>query len=192
MRKNFLYGLLISLAFPFLASAVNAQTPTFAFTGSGSCLNSTSNFNSDFTPGSKSANIWTNTFATVGSGIASNGTSTVTENAEYTNAVPGSGKFAPPQAGASTITHTDTSTGPNSDGSFAVQVGTLTETFTAGPQTGLTATVTFPTGLTVKQWQGTNGTAVMAGTSPVVETVTLSNGTIWYRICVRSVVVTPL
>lgn len=193
MRKAFFLDLLIPLGIAFLASTANAQTPNVAFTGKGSCLNSNDGFNSDFVP-KKPAAAWTNTFATVGTAIVTGNTSNVTENAEYTVvAVYGfsPGKFAPAQAGASTVTHTDTETGPNPDGSFTVQLGTLTETYTAGPQTGLTATTTF-SGLTLKQWQGANGTFVQAGTTPVIETVTLSNGTSWSRICDRSVVVTLL
>ncbi len=195
MRKAFFLGLLIWLGIgPFLASTVNAQTPTIAFTASGSCLNSTSDFNSNLNP-AKAATGWTTTFAAVGSAIVSGNTSNVTEAGEYTlGAVYGywPGKFATPQVGASTFTHTDTVTGPNSDGSYTVQIGTISETYTAGPQTGLTATITTP-GLTLKQWRGANGTFVQGSNPPpVIETVTLSNGTTWTRICVRSVVVTVL
>jgi hypothetical protein len=126
----------------------------------------------------------------VGSAIVSGTTSNVTEAGEYTISWPG--KPGVLSAGAFTNTHTDTVTGPNSDGSFTVQIGTITETYTAGPQTGLTATVT-TSGLTLKQWRGANNTFVQGSNPPpVIETVTLSNGTTWNRICVRSVVVTVL
>jgi hypothetical protein len=50
MRKVFFLGLLISLGIAFLATAANAQAPNIAFTSSGSCLNSTSNFDSNLEP----------------------------------------------------------------------------------------------------------------------------------------------
>jgi hypothetical protein len=69
-------------------TSVNAQAPNIAFTTSGSCLNSTSNFDSNLEP-TKPNTAWTDTFAVVGSAIVSGNTSNVTEAGEYTISWPG-------------------------------------------------------------------------------------------------------
>jgi hypothetical protein len=89
MRKTFFLGSLISLGIAFLASTVHAQAPTVAFTTSGSCLNATSNFNSNLEP-TKPNTAWTDTFAVVGTASPGTGnTSNVTEAGEYTISWPG-------------------------------------------------------------------------------------------------------
>lgn len=195
MRKAIFLALLISLGIAFLGSAVNAQTPNLGFITSGSCLNSTSNFDSNLQP-TKPNTAWTSTFAVVGSAIVSDDDppiSYVTEAGEYTISWPGNLGVVMPSAGAFTSTHTDKISGPNPDGSFTLQIGTITETYTAGPQAGLTATIT-TSGLTLKEWHHVKLNTFVAGSNPppVIETVTLSNNTSWNRICVRSVVVTRL
>jgi hypothetical protein len=209
MRKVFFLALLISLGIAFLGSAVNAQTPSLGFITSGSCLNSTSNFDSNLQPTTRDT-AWTSTFAAVGSAIVSDDDppiSNVTEAGEYTISWPGS--LGVPSAGSFTSTHTDTlSENPDGSGSFILQIGKITETYTAGPQAGLTATITFSDPLTLKEWLGGPTIAAIgkdkarvhmntfvAGSNPppVIETVILSNNKgSWYRICVRSVVVTRL
>jgi hypothetical protein len=189
MKSSLFLACMLVVGMMAMQTSVNAQAPNIAFTTSGSCLNATSNFDSNLEP-TKPNTAWTDTFAVVGSAIVSGNTSNVTEAGEYTISWPGT--KATLSAGAFTATHTDTVTGPNSDGSFTVQIGTITQTFTAGPLTGLTATIT-TSGLTLKQWRGVGGTFVQGSNPPpVIETVTLSNGTTWKRICVRSVVVTLL
>jgi hypothetical protein len=94
---------------------------------------------------------------------------------------------------AFTQTHTDTVMGPNPDGSFTVELGaapngTITGTITAGPLMDLTYTVT--PGRVIKMWEGTSETYVQADLTPVIQTVTYSNGTSVQRACSASGVVT--
>ena len=60
-------------------------------------------------------------------------------------------------------------------------MGTVSGTFTAGPNAGLRFTIS---DLELKGWIGENGVSVYANSgSPVVQTVSLSNDTRFQRIC---------
>jgi hypothetical protein len=80
---------------------------------------------------------------------------------------------------------------PNSDGSYSIVTGTMSGAFTDGPDAGRTFTAS--PGLPFKQWPGQNGVSVRASTgAPVIQTLLLSNGISFQRICtVRTLVTSP-
>jgi hypothetical protein len=85
-----------------------------------------------------------------------------------------------PAANAYKDAFTSTVTGPNGNGGSILHMGTVSGTFTAGPNAGLRFTIS---DLELKGWIG-NGVSVYASSeSPVVQTVSLSNGTRFHRIC---------
>lgn len=182
------------------ALADPAAASSFAYTLNFTCLNTTSGFTSSLEP-KKAGAAWTETFTGLGSGT-SNGTSLSATELDQSVIAAVNG-FKPlsfgPAASAATVNLTATRTGPNSDGSFTVQLNTLGGSYTAGPNSGLTFSAT-TSGVQWKAWdtqrvtafQGVVGVQAATGT-PVVQTVTLSNNTSYQRICVYSnVASTPL
>jgi hypothetical protein len=180
---------LTDFAIAALVDPVCATTPDVGYVISGTCLNSTSGFNSKLEPINPGTG-WTESFNNLGCGTVSGNTVTVTEVGQSVfSAVFG---FSPsrhvPQVNAYTNSHTDTFSGPNADGGFTDIFGTISGTFTAGPHAGLTFTAS--SGIQLKNWQGrNNGVFVMAATgSPIIQTVSLSNNTSYKRICTISLV----
>jgi hypothetical protein len=92
----------------------------------------------------------------------------------------------PPSAGSADFSFSFTYV-VNADGSWTATMvpGSYTETFTAGPRTGQTATVdAIPpvNGMISRDGE----TLIAAHTAPVVETHSYSNGDVWPEICHRS------
>ena len=64
--------------------------------------------------------------------------------------------------------------------------GPSAERFTAGPNVGVTFTIS---GVELKGWKGENGLSVYGSTGlPVIQTISLSNGTKFQRICTMQIV----
>ena len=92
----------------------------------------------------------------------------------------------PPSAGSGDFSFSFTYTVDGNGGWTATMVpGSYTETFTTGPRTGQTATVhAIPPVVGMISQDGK--TLIAAHTTPVVETVSYSNGDVWPEICHRS------
>jgi hypothetical protein len=159
-----------------LAGPAAATTPTFAYVSNVTCLNSTSGFNSNFEPNTPGTGS-TTTFSAVGSGSVSGSTSTAME---YDVFVVSDDKKAPASAGAATVNITSTVTGPNGDGSYTLTPTSFSGSFTSGPRSGLTFTVSGVAA--VKMWIGSYGNVFGVPTT-AVQTVSLSNGTSFERVC---------
>ncbi len=187
-----------------LAGAVALADPaaagTFAYTLTYTCLNSSSGFTSNLEP-KKLGTAWTEAFTGLGTGSSNGGTITATEQDQSLITAVDGVKAATNggAAGAANVTLTATRTGPNSDGSFTIQLNTVGGTYIAGPNSGLTFSAT-TSGVQWKAWdtqritvlQGLVGLQAAVGT-PVIQTVTLSNNTSYERICTYSnVASTPL
>jgi hypothetical protein len=104
-----------------------------------------------------------------------------------TRPTPGPGGFPnfPPAAGASEFSYSFTYTVDGDGGWTATMVpGSFSETFTAGPRTGQTATIDVPP--MVGMISDNGKTLIAAHTAPAVETIFYSNGDVDPRICHRS------
>ncbi len=96
-----------------------------------------------------------------------------------------------PAANAYQAIFSSTLAGPNKDGSFTLHVGTATGTFTAGLYTGLTFTAS---GFKLTKWTASNGLSVYGNSGvPAIQSVLLSNGTKFERICTgMTISLTPI
>ena len=177
----------------------------YAFTGTFSCLNApgsdpgpgnptpgtalpNSGFNDKLQP---LVNATTFSSSAVTEGIVSfkndgTGTYTATTMANTNRPTPGPTGYPSFPAASSTNTNSASFTYVvNSDDTLEFKLsGLVTGTFLSGPRTGQTFSVDAAplTGLISKD----GNTLTMASVTPVVETVTYSNGDVWPRICVRS------
>lgn len=185
MRSAFWSCLLVSVGVS-TADAGSAQTPAFAYASSGSCIASALGFTSKLEPVNAGVS-WRITFNAVGSADA-NGK--VTEAGQSVDSASfGAGpRMHVPAANAYKDTFTSTVTGPHADGSSTLHLGMVSGTFTAGLNAGLSFTIS---DFELKGWAGTNGVSIYGSSeSPVVQTVSLSNGTKFQRICTMLVVST--
>jgi hypothetical protein len=197
----------IALAGP---AGVNAASPKklkgeYAFTGSASCLfapgsdpgstNPTpgtalpnSGFNASLQP-LVNATAFSSSFSVEGiRTFNADGTGTITGTNVNTTERPTPGTTGYPSFPASASSNTFSASFTyviNSDDTFVVtQSGPQTGTFLSGPRTGQTFSVNIPpmTGLISKD----GNTLTLANVTPVVETISFSNGDVWPRICHRS------
>jgi hypothetical protein len=77
-------------------------------------------------------------------------------------------------------------TGPDTGGSSSLQLGMASGAFIAGPNAGLRFTIS---SFELKGWSGTNGDKTYGSSeSPVIQTVSLADGTKFQRICTMLVV----
>jgi hypothetical protein len=171
-----------------LAGPAGATTPTFAYNSNVTCLNSTSGFNSNFEPNTKGTGS-TTTYSAVGTGTVSGSTSTITEYEVSVVSAVADDKKAIPSAGAATANLSSTVSGPNADGSYTLTATSWTGTYTAGPRSGLTFTVSGVPA--AKLWIGSYG-QVAGLTAPVVTTVHVSDGTSFERVCTTTITTIPL
>jgi len=179
MRSSFSSSILISLGIALLADPPDAAARALTFISSGSCLASPFGFDSKLQP-VNSGVAWRITFNTVGSADPDGNVTEVGQSVDSASFGVGP-RMHVPAANAFRETFKSTVTGPNEDGSFTLLVGTLSGTFTAGPHAGLNFTMS---GFELKKWSGNSGISLYGGSgSPVIQTVELSDGTHFQRIC---------
>ncbi len=167
-----------------LASAEDEKTPAFGYSSSGSCIASRFGFTSKLEPINPGVS-WRTTFNAVGSADA-NGN--VTEAGQSVDSASfGSGpRMHPPGAHAYRNTFTATLAGPNAEGGSSFQLKTASGQFTAGPNAGVRFTISE---FELKGWSGANGIKTYGSSeTPVIQTVSLANGTTFQRICTMLVV----
>jgi len=178
MRSAFCSSLLISLGIAAPVDPAGAETAVFAYTISGSCLASPKGFNSNLQP-VNSGVAWMIIFNGVGGADANGNVTEVGQSVDSASFGAGP-RVHVPAATAYKDVFISTVTQPNGDGGSILHMGTVSGTFTAGPNAGLRFTIS---DLELKGWIG-NGVSVYASSeSPVVQTVSLSNGTRFHRIC---------
>jgi hypothetical protein len=190
MRRAFWLRVLLLLVSLAIAPPAGAGAPqsTLTLATSGTCINSPSGFNSNLEP-ANSGTAWTTTFNAIGSADANGNITEVGESVDSASFGVGPRMHMP---GANAYKDTFTATAkPNSDGSYSIVTGTMSGAFTDGPDAGRTFTAS--PGLPFKQWPGQNGVSVRASTgAPVIQTLLLSNGISFQRICtVRTLVTSP-
>ena len=179
-------GLALVIAGMVTTTGAQAPSPALAYITSGNCLNSPNGFDSRLEP-AYAGNAWTSTFTAEG-GADPNGVVT-----EIGQSLDGASLGVGPRMHSAAVhaykvTFTPTVT-TNPDGTSSMAVGTLTGTFTDGPHAGMTFTAS--PGLTFKRWPSQNGVSVQASVGrPVVQTLSLSDGTKFQRICTATGVVT--
>jgi hypothetical protein len=179
MKSAFSSCLLLSLGIAAPVDTANAKSPVLAYTSSGSCLASPNGFDSNLQP-VNSGVAWRTTFNALGSADADGNIAEVGQSVDSASFGVGP-RMHIPAASAYKDTFSSTVTGPDGDGSFTLHVGTLSGIFTAGPNAGLTFTIS---GFELKGWIGNNGLSVYGSTgSPVIQTFSLSNATSFQRIC---------
>jgi hypothetical protein len=171
-----------------LTSPADAQapSPTLLYITSGNCLNSPLGFNSNLEP-VYAGTAWTSTFTAEG-GTDAHGV--VTEIGQLLDGA--SLGVGPRMHGASgnsyKVTFSPTVTS-NPDGTSTVAVGALSGTFTGGPYAGKSFTAS--PGLVFKRWPPQNRVSIEASVGqPVIQTLSLSDGTKFQRICTATGVVT--
>jgi len=171
------------------ASAEAGKTPTFGYSSSGSCIASPLGFTSKLQPINPGVS-WRTTFNAVGNSDADG---KVTEAGQYVDSASfGAGpRMHTPAANAYRDTFVVALTGPNGDGSSNFQLGMASGSFIAGPNTGLRFTIS---NFELKGWSGTNGMRTYGSSaSPAIQTVSLSDGTRFQRICTMLIVlISPL
>lgn len=179
MKIVFSSFLLMSVVIATLADAAGAKTPVLAYSSSGSCLASPNGFTSKLEP-VNSGVAWRITFNAVGRADANGNVTEVGQSVDSASFGVGP-RMHTPAANAYKDAFASTVTGPNDDGSFTLHLATLSGTFTAGPNAGLSFTMS---GFELKGWIGDNGVSVYGSSgSPVIQIVSLSNGTKFQRIC---------
>jgi hypothetical protein len=205
----------VSIATMVWAASAAADSPSlrgsYGFTGTAACLVAPGNsggstptnpsgpagFNSSLQPLDNS-NSFSHSFSVEGiRTFSGNGTGTVKGTAINITVRPTPGPppalpSFPASGSASNFSYNFTYT-VNGDGSFSTTMvpGTYSETYTAGPRTGQTATTDAIPPLTGLISQDSN-TLIVAHTAAVVETTTFSNGDVWPEICHRSRVLIKL
>ena len=177
--KTFLYHYFpIAFCIAVLADTAIAKTPALVYTSSGSCLASVAGFSSSLKPLNAGVS-WRITFNAVGS-VDDDGN--VTEVGQSVDSASfGAGpRMHVPAASAYKGTFTSV-TAANADGSSTFHAGLMSGTFTAGPNSGMNFTVSE---LELRGWVGNNGVRIYGSSgSPTIQTVSLSNGIQFQRIC---------
>jgi hypothetical protein len=188
MKRVFGACVLMFLGFG-AASAESGKMPAFGYSSSGSCIASPLGFNSKLEPINPGLS-WRTTFNAVGSADADG---KVTEAGQSVDSASfGAGpRMHSPAANAYRDTFVVVLTGPNSDGSSSFQLGMANGSFIAGPNNGVRFTIS---NFELKGWAETNGIRTYGSSdSPTIQTVTLSNGTKFQRICTMLIVlISPL
>ncbi len=184
MKRISLSCLLISFGVAALAGpAAAGSLPQFAYTSNLSCLNSTSGFSSSFVPNT-AGTAWSTNITGIGSGSGTATTSTATELDTYiVTAVYGDKPTTDgPSGEALQPTSSRTSPGRIPTAASISCRRSISGTFTAGPNKGLTYTAT-TSGQGLKTWFTNSGTVAGGPTTPAVQTITLSNKTSYERVC---------
>jgi hypothetical protein len=166
------------------SGAEGGKTPAFGYSSSGSCIASSLGFTPKLEPINPGVS-WRTTFNAVGSSDADG---KVTEAGQSVDSASfGAGpRMHAPAANAYKDTFMAALTGPNADGSSTFQLAMARGAFSAGPNAGLGFTIS---NFELKGWAGANGVKTYGSSeSPVVQTVSLANGTKFQRICTMLIV----
>ncbi len=188
MRSVFCASILITFGLAASAGAANAAEPVLAYSSAGACLASPEGFTRKLEP-VNSGIAWRTTFRAVSSADANGNVTEVGQSVDSASFGVGPRMHTP-----AVSAYTDefaSVTKPNADGSLTLHVGTVSGTFTAGPDAGLTFTIS---GIDLKGWAGKSGVRLFGnGGSPTIQTFALSNGTRFQRICaVLTISASPL
>ena len=190
MRAVFCSRLLMTLvAIPVLADPIsaNANTPAFTYRSSGTCLASPLGFNSKLEP-INSGVAWTTTFTSAGS-VDDHGAATEVGQAVDTASFGVGPRMHTPAAHAYDDRFTVVITDPGDDSGATFRAGMMSGTFTAGPYAGRSFSLS---GFELKKAIGDHGFDVYGSpTSPVVQTLSLADGTKFERVCVLTVSTSP-
>lgn len=183
MRNIFIsaYFVLIGTA---AANADSSKAVAFGYASSGSCVASALGFTSKLEPVNPGVS-WRITFNAVGS-AGTDGK--VTEAGQSVDSASfGAGpRMHEPAGSAYRDAFTTSITGPNADNTSVLHLGTTSGKFTAGPNTGLSFTVS---DFELKGWVGSKGVSIFGSSeSPLVQAVALSNGERFQRICTMSII----
>lgn len=178
MRRVLLCYFLLPFGMTTLADAATADT--FSYIGSGTCLASPEGFNSKLEP-VNSGVAWTTTFKSLGSADANGNITEVGQSVDTASFGVGPRMHMPAaHAYRNSFSFTIKTSGEN--GSASLHADPSSGSFTAGPNTGVTFTIS---GLELKKGNGDNDLAVYGSAgSPVIQTVSLANGIKFQRICV--------
>jgi hypothetical protein len=185
MRRAFGSCILILLG-AVAANAADAKRPAFAYSSSGSCIASVLGFTSKLEPINAGVS-WRITFNAVGS---AGETGAVTEAGQSVDSASfGAGpRMHSPAANAYKDTFTSAVIGPNADGSSTLRIGMMSGTFTAGPHAGERFMIS---DFELTGWVSTNGLGIFGSSeTPIIQTVSLSNGNKYQRVCTMLTVLT--
>jgi hypothetical protein len=190
MTAVFCSRLLMTLAIvPVLAAPISASTntPRFLYRSSGTCLVSPAGFNSKLEP-VNSGVAWTTTFTSTGS-VDDHGVATGVGQAVDTASFGVGPRMHTPAAHAYEERLTVAITGSGDDSSATLQAGMTSGTFTAGAFAGRSFSLS---GYELKKAIGDHGVDVYGSpTSPVVQTLSLTDGIKFERACVLTVSTSP-
>ena len=190
MRTVFCSFLLMALAaVPALAEPIgaNTNTPPFIYRSSGTCLASPAGFSPKLEP-INSGVSWTTTFTSMGS-VDDHGAATEVGQAVDTASFGVGPRMHTPAAHVYDDTFTVTITDPGNDSGLTFHAGMASGTFTAGPYAGRSFSLS---GFELKKAIRDHGVDVYgSATSPVVQTLTLTGGIKFERICLLTVSTSP-
>lgn len=190
MRAVFCSFLLMTLvAVPALAEPIgaNTNTPPFIYRSSGTCLASPGGFNPKLEPVNSGVS-WTMTFTSMGS-VDDHGAATEVGQAVDTASFGVGPRMHTPAAHVYDDTFTVAITDPGNDSGVTFHAGMVSGTFTAGPYAGRSFSLS---GFELKKAIRDHGVDVYgSATSPVVQTLTLSGGIKFERICLLTVSTSP-
>ena len=188
MRTVFCSFLLMTLvAVPALAEPIGANTPPFIYRSSGTCLASPAGFSPKLEP-INSGVSWTTTFTSMGS-VDDRGAAAEVGQAVDTASFGVGPRMHTPAAHAYEDTFTVAITEPGGDSKVTFRAGMVSGTFTAGPYAGRSFSLS---GFELRKAASDHGVDVYgSATSPVVQTLSLSGGIKFDRICVLTVSTSP-
>jgi len=178
MKSAFGACILISVGIA-AARAENVKPPAFAYSSSGSCIASALGFNSRLEPINTGV-AWRITFNAVGSADA-NGKAAESGQSVDSGSFGVGPRMHAPGASAYKDTFAIAVTRPNADGSSTLHLGIVSGIFAAGPDVGRRFTIS---DFELKGWAGANGVSFYgSGEQPILQTVSISNGTKYQRVC---------
>jgi hypothetical protein len=185
MRSVFAVFILTSIG-AVTASAEDGNKSAFGYISSGSCIASSLGFTSRLEPINPGVS-WRTTFNAVGS--ADTNGMVIEAGQSVDSASFGAGpRMHPPGAHAYSNTFMAVLTEPNSDGSSSFKIKAAKGAFTAGSHTGLHFTISE---FELKGWSASSGVKTYGSSeAPVIQTISLADGTKFQRICTMLVVLT--
>ena len=192
MRIVFSSYLLITLVAPAALAAppnANVNFPTFTYHASGTCLASQEGFNSKLEP-VNSGIAWTTSF-TSAARVDDQGAATEVGQAVDTASFGVGPRMHTPAAHAYKATFNVSISEPADDGSVTFHAGMANGTFTAGPYAGQGYSLS---GFELKKKSVRNdGVDVFGGdASPVAQTLSLVGGRKFERVCILTILTSPL
>jgi hypothetical protein len=189
MRTAICSCLLILFVASVLAAPPNSNgnARPFTYNSMGTCLVSPEGFNSKLEP-VNSGISWTTIFTTSTS-VDVHGVATEVGQAVDTASFGAGPRMHTPAAHAYNATFDVSVSEPAADGSVTFHARTASGSFTAGPHAGQSFSLS---GFELRKFVRDDGVEVYGAASPVAQTLSLVDGRKFERVCILTILISPL